>query len=131
VVLGALATRDWRPLHHDKGFAINRNRVRDIVLNTPNLVHWFERYLTGWTGPNGRPGRMKFTMQSSVFAGDHMIFRGEVKAVEIDALGCAWANVDVDVSVEGEVTTACFARIAIPTDGEDNPWTREGDQWQP
>ena len=78
VVLGALATRDWRPMHHDRDFAQNRNRVRDIFLNTPNLAHWFERYLTDWTGPKGRPGRMKFFMRSSVFAGDHMVFQGEV-----------------------------------------------------
>ncbi|HLM95532.1 MAG TPA: hypothetical protein VK283_04405, partial [Acidimicrobiales bacterium] len=36
VVLGALATRDWRPMHHDKDFAVNRNGTQDIFLNTPN-----------------------------------------------------------------------------------------------
>ena len=25
VVLGALASRDWRPMHHDKDFAVERN----------------------------------------------------------------------------------------------------------
>ena len=25
IVLGALASRDWRPMHHDKAFAIERN----------------------------------------------------------------------------------------------------------
>ena len=49
VVLGALATRDWRPMHHDKDFAQKRNGVRDIFLNTPNQAAWFERYLTDWT----------------------------------------------------------------------------------
>ncbi len=29
VVLGALAARDWRPMHHDKDFAVNRNGVKD------------------------------------------------------------------------------------------------------
>ena len=51
VVLGALATRDWRPMHHDKDFAVHRNGTRDIFLNTPNQAAWFERYLTDWTGP--------------------------------------------------------------------------------
>ena len=55
----------------------------------------------------------------------------EVKGVETDAVGCAWVNVDVDVRVEGEVTTACSARIAIPSTPDENPWAREGDQWQP
>ena len=131
VVLGALATRDWRPMHHDKDFAQKRNGVRDIFLNTPNLAHWFERYITDWTGPRARPGRMKFFMRGSVFAGDQMVFRGEVKKVETDASGCGWATLDVNVSVEGNVMTACTARIAIPTSPDDNPWRRKGDAWKP
>ncbi len=62
VVLGALATRDWRPMHHDKDFAVHRNGTRDIFLNTPNQAAWFERYLTDWTGPHGRRARVTFRM---------------------------------------------------------------------
>jgi hypothetical protein len=36
VVLGALASRDWRPMHHDHDFAVNRNGTKDIFMNTPN-----------------------------------------------------------------------------------------------
>jgi len=131
VVLGALATRDWRPMHHDRDFAQVRNGVRDIFLNTPNLAHWFERYLTDWTGPRGRPGRMKFFMRGSVFAGDRMVFRGEVKKVETDAAGCGWATVDVNVSVKDQVMTACTARVALPTGPDDDPWRRRGEAWKP
>ena len=63
VVLGALATRDWRPMHHDHAFAVHRNGTRDIFMNTPNQAAWFERYLTDWTGPKGRLGRMRFRMK--------------------------------------------------------------------
>src|SRR5204862_8317628 len=78
VVLGALAARDWRPMHHDKDFAVNRNGTRHIFLNTPNQAAWFERYVTDWTGPTGRLGRMKFRMSGSVFPGDTMTMRGAV-----------------------------------------------------
>ncbi len=54
VVLGALASRDWRPMHHDYKFATERNGVQDIFLNTPNQAAWIERYITDWTGPRGR-----------------------------------------------------------------------------
>ena len=59
VVLGALATRDWRPQHHDYHFATERNGVRDIFMSSPNQAAWFERYITDWTGPRGaaRPAR--------------------------------------------------------------------------
>ena len=131
VAFGAIATRDIRPMHHDKDFAVNRNGVKDIFLNTPNLAHWFERYVTDWAGPKARPGRMKFRMQASVFAGDHMVFKGKVSDVTQDEAGVGWVTIDVVVQVEGDTMTSCQARFAVPTDTSDNPWQRKGDQWQP
>ena len=81
VVLGALAARDWRPMHHDHDFAVNRNGTQDIFLNTPNQAAWFERFVTDWTGPTGRLGRMRFRMKGSVFPGDHMVFTATVEGV--------------------------------------------------
>ena len=131
VVLGALATRDWRPQHHDYHFATERNGVRDIFLNAPNQAAWFERYVTDWTGPRGRLGRMRFRMKGSVFPGDTMQFDGTVTAVETDETGCRWASVDVALTVDGNVCTTCAVRIAVPVDDDDNPWTRRGESWRP
>ena len=131
VVLGALATRDTRPMHHDHAFAVERNGTRDIFLNTPNQAAWFERYLTDWTGPLGRLGRMKFRMRGSVFPGDTMVLSGTVDRVETDDAGCGWATVLVRLSVDGDVKTECTARIALPVARDDNPWKRRADQWQP
>jgi acyl dehydratase len=131
VVLGALAARDWRPMHHDHDFAVNRNGTRDIFVNTPNLAAWFERYLTDWTGPLGRLGRMKFRMKGSIFPGDTMVFVGTVTAVNTDESGCHWAAIDVSVSVADEIMTSCAATIAVPVDESDNPWARRSDRWNP
>jgi acyl dehydratase len=131
VVLGALASRDWRPMHHDQDFAQERNGVRDIFLNTPNQAAWFERYLTDWTGPHGRMGRMRFRMKDSVFPGDRMVFRGTVEKVETDGAGCGWAEVSVALCVGERTCTECSARVALPTDPNDNPWQRSGDRWRP
>ena len=131
VVLGALASRDWRPMHHDHDFAVNRNGTKDIFLNTPNQAAWFERFLTDWSGPKGRLGRMKFRMKGSVFPGDTMVLGGTVEQVETDDAGCAWVTVLVRLTVNDELMTDCTARIALPTNDDDNPWTRRGDQWKP
>jgi hypothetical protein len=131
IVLGALAARDWRPMHHDYHFAVERNGTRDIFMNTPNQAAWFERYLTDWSGPAGRLGRMRFRMRGSVFPGDVMVISGSVTGVEEDATGCAWAEVDVKLTVEGDIKTECLARIALPHDAGDNPWARRGDRWRP
>ena len=131
VVLGALATRDWRPMHHDKDFAVVRNGTQDIFLNTPNQAAWFERYLTDWTGPHGRLARVTFRMKGSVFPGDTMSLRGVVESVEVDDTGCGFVSVDVTLSVDGDVKTTCAARLALPTTPDDNPWARRGDRWRP
>ncbi|MEY9934832.1 acyl dehydratase [Catenulispora sp. GP43] len=131
VVLGALATRDWRPMHHDHAFAVERNGVRDIFLNTPNQAAWFERYLTDWTGPHGRPGRMRFRMKDSVFPGDTMTISGTVTATAVDEAGCGWLEVALDLAVGPDSKTGCTARIAVPLSPDDNPWTRRGERWRP
>ena len=131
VVLGAMAARDWRPQHHDYKFATERNGVRDIFMNTPNLAAWFERYVTDWTGPYGRLGWIRFRMKDSVFPGETMVFTGEVKRVDTDAAGCAWAELELTLTSGGRVTTLCTARVAIPAADGDNPWKRRGDDWQP
>jgi len=131
VVLGALASRDWRPMHHDKDFAVVRNGTQDIFLNTPNQAAWFERYLTDWTGPHGRLGKVTFKMKGSVFPGDTMVLRGVVDDVTVDETGCGWVSTAIELSVDGDAKTTCAARIALPTNASDNPWTRRAERWRP
>ena len=131
VILGALASRDWRPMHHDRDFSINRNGVKDIFLNTPNQAAWFERYVTDWTGPYGRLGKMKFRMKASVFPGDTMVFAAIVRAVGKDPEGCGWVELGIDLKVGDKVVTQCDARVAVPATEGDNPWLRKGSRWKP
>jgi len=131
IVLGAIASRDWRPMHHDHDFAVHRNGTRDIFMNTPNQAAWFERYLTDWTGPRGRLGRMQFRMKGSVFPGDTMLLAGTVEKLETDDAGCGWATVSVRLTVDDDVKTECTARIALPKTDDDNPWARHGERWRP
>ncbi len=131
IVLGALASRDWRPMHHDHDFAVHRNGIRDIFMNTPNQAAWFERYLTDWTGPKGRLGRMRFRMKGSVFPGDTMMLSGVVRSVGVDDTGCGWVEVDLALRVDDRTCTECSARIAVPVAADDNPWDRRAGRWRP
>jgi acyl dehydratase len=131
VVLGALASRDWRPQHHDYAFATQRNGVKDIFLNSPNQAAWLERYVTDWTGPRGRLGKLGFRMLDSIFPGDTMVFTGTVTSVQTDDAGCGWVGIDIKVSVGERTCTTATARVALPTSPEDNPWSRRGEDWKP
>ncbi|MDX1735425.1 MAG: MaoC/PaaZ C-terminal domain-containing protein [Halioglobus sp.] len=131
VILGALASRDWRPMHHDRDFAQQRNGTRDIFMNTPNQAAWLERYITDWAGPRARIGRYKFRMGDSICPGDTIVFSGEVQGTETDDSGCGWALLSIALSAAGQEKTRFSARVALPVDDADNPWSRTGDRWRP
>jgi hypothetical protein len=131
VIMGASASRDWQPQHHDHAWAVEKVGTTGIFLNTPNLAGWLERYLTDWTGPLGRIGRLRFRMRRSICAGERMVLSGTVSVVREDALGCRWAEVELTVEAGGEAAVNGTARIALPADSSDNPWARTGGDWQP
>ncbi len=130
-MLGALATRDWRPMHHDYDFAVDRNGTKDIFLNTPNQAAWFERYLTDWSGPEGRLGRMTFRMKGSVFPGDTMVLTGTVRRSRDRPHRLRVGRGRRRPRRRRATRTECAARIAIPVSVDDNPWARRGDRWRP
>jgi hypothetical protein len=127
VVMGASSSRDWQPQHHDTHWAVERVKVKDIFLNTPNLAGWIERYLTDWTGPKGRLAKLRFRMRKSMCAGDVLVFNAVVTGVSDDG----FVDLDIELTVDGEIATECTARIAVPTSDEDDPWGRHGDDWRP
>ncbi|MDT4935933.1 MAG: hypothetical protein QOK11_3825, partial [Pseudonocardiales bacterium] len=112
-------------------WATRQSRTRDIVLNTPAQAGWIERFLTDWTGPRGRLGRMEFRMRRSVCPGDLLRFTGVVRSVTDDATACRWVVVDVELIVDGQRMTTASATVAVPTSDDDNPWARTGSSWQP
>jgi acyl dehydratase len=131
VVMGASSSRDWQPQHHDHAWAVERAGTKDIFLNTPNQAGWIERYVTEWTGPHGRLGRLKFRMRTSVFPGDTLVFNATVNGITPDERGYSWVDLDVALTVDGQTVTECSARIAIPTTSNDNPWSAGPDRWHP
>jgi hypothetical protein len=131
VIMGASSSRDWQPQHHDHHWAVNRAGTRDIFLNTPNQAGWIERYITDWTGPRGRLGKLRFRMRRSICTGDKLAFDGVVRSLTTDETGNEWADVYVTLSVGGEAATQCVVRVAVPSVPEDNPWARTGNSWTP
>ena len=118
-------------MHHDRDFAQQRNGTRDIFMNTPNQAAWLERFITDWAGPKARIGRYKFRMGDSVCPGDTMVMRGEVEGVQTDAQSCRWAHLRISLSVGAVEKTRFSARVALPSDVDENPWARTGARWQP
>ena len=49
VVAGAIATRDFMPVHHDRDYA-NQQGAPDIFMNILSTNAYCSRYLTDWAG---------------------------------------------------------------------------------
>ena len=131
VVMGASASRDWQPQHHDHAWAIERAGTKDIFVNTPHQAGWIQRYLTDWAGPRARLAKVRFRMRTPVFPGDDMVFTGSVTAVTTGADGCDWVDVTIALTVGDTTATECVARLAVPTTPDDNPWQLTRDAWTP
>ncbi|WP_211262378.1 MaoC/PaaZ C-terminal domain-containing protein [Nitriliruptor alkaliphilus] len=130
VVMGASATRDWQPQHHDHKHCVEVAGLPDIFLNTPHQAGIIQRYLTGWGGPHARLGRLAFRMKRSVVPGDRLDLDAEVTEVRPDG-DVTWVTCEVALTVDDEVATTSTAQLALPTGPGDNPWSRTGADWRP
>jgi len=130
IVLGASASRDFQPQHHDHAWCV-RVGLRDIIMNTPNQAGWISRYITDWAGPMARLGRISFKMLTPICPGDLLVISGTVVRKTTDAAGCSWIDVTVELRVEEKLCTATTVTVAVPSrHGADSPWERPADRWR-
>lgn len=81
IVTGAIATRDFQKVHHDKDVAqaAGTPNVFMNILTTNALVN---RYVGEWAGPAARVGRINIRLGATNFPGDEMVFTGTVDSVD-------------------------------------------------
>lgn len=81
IVTGAIATRDFQKVHHDKDVAVAAGtpNVFMNILTTNALVN---RYVGEWAGPSARIGRLNIRLGATNFPGDEMVFSGSVESVD-------------------------------------------------
>ena len=81
IVAGALATRDFMPVHHDHAYASSQG-APDIFLNIISTNALCSRFLTDWAGPEAMVKRLSIRLGLPVFPGARLTFTGEVTGVE-------------------------------------------------
>ena len=82
VVAGAIATRDFMPVHHDKAFA-NQQGAPDIFMNILSDTGHTSRFLTDWAGPEAMIKKLAIRLGVPVFPGHTLTYTGEVTSVEV------------------------------------------------
>jgi len=113
VVGGALASRDFTPVHHDKA-AAQAQGMSDVFMNILTTNGLVGRYVTDWAGPDAVVKNVAIKLGAPNLPGDTMKMVGSVKSKD-DAAG------EVVVEVAGKngwgnhVTGT--VRLALPRSG--------------
>lgn len=81
IVAGAIATRDFMPVHHDRDYA-QAQGAPDIFMNILSTNAYCGRYLSDWAGPESLVRSLAIRLGVPVLAGSTLRFTGRVTAVE-------------------------------------------------
>ena len=79
VVSGALASRDYQDVHHDRDLAIERGSP-DIFMNILTTNGYVGRYITDWAGPSALLRSVDIRLGAPNYPGDEMRLSGRVTA---------------------------------------------------
>jgi acyl dehydratase len=94
IVGGALASRDYTPVHHDKS-AAQAAGMGDVFMNILTTNGLVSRYVTDWAGTDARLTGVATKLGTPNMPGDTMKFSGSIEAKD-EASGV------VEISVNGK-----------------------------
>lgn len=97
VVAGAVASRDFTPVHHNRA-AANASGLPNVFPNILTDNGLSGRFVTDWAGPDSTLKRVNIKLGAPVMPGEVLKFVGEVAAKD-DATGI----VDVKVTARGNM----------------------------
>jgi acyl dehydratase len=79
IVAGAIASRDFTPVHHDVEIARAQGSA-DIFMNILTTNGLCSRYVTDWTGPEAVLRKLSVRLGAPNYPGDTMTFSGRVES---------------------------------------------------
>lgn len=106
IVAGAIASRDFQDVHHDRDLAVQQGS-KDIFMNILTTNGYVGRYVTDWAGPEALLRAVDIRLGAPNYVGDTLTLRGRVSGkadgvVQIEVVG---AN-QLGNHVTGTVTLA-------------------------
>lgn len=93
VVAGAVATRDFQSVHHNRD-AAQAAGTKDVFMNILTTNGLVSRYITDWAGPKAELSTLTITLGAPNFPGDQLVFTGSVEESRKDG--------SVRVAVQGK-----------------------------
>ena len=83
VVAGAIASRDFMPVHHDRDYA-NQQGAPDIFMNILTDTAYCSRFLTDWAGPDAMITNLAIRLGVPVFPGHTLTYTGSITGLRRD-----------------------------------------------
>jgi uncharacterized protein len=80
-VSGALATRDFQDVHHDRDLA-HKKGSKDIFLNINTSIGLMQRYVTDWAGPEAVVTALRLKLGAPAYPYAPLTFTGAVTTVD-------------------------------------------------
>ena len=77
VVAGAIATRDFMPVHHDRDYAATQGSP-NIFMNIMTDNGFCSRFLTDWAGPDAMVRKIAIRLGVPAYAGSMLGYTGTV-----------------------------------------------------
>ena len=77
VVAGAIATRDFMPVHHDRDYAASQGSP-NIFMNIITDNGYCSRFLTDWAGPEAKVRKVAIRLGVPSYAGSMLEYTGRV-----------------------------------------------------
>src|SRR6185312_17346652 len=83
IVAGAIASRDFMPVHHDRDYA-NQQGAPDIFMNILTDTGYCSRFLTDWAGPDAMITKLAIRLGVPVFPGHTLTYTGSITGLRRD-----------------------------------------------
>jgi uncharacterized protein len=83
VVSGAIASRDFMPVHHDRDYA-QAQGAPDIFMNILTSSGYVARFVTDWAGPDARLHRIAIRLGAPCVPGHVLRFTGHVETDDVE-----------------------------------------------
>ncbi len=83
IVAGAVATRDFMPVHHDRDYATAQG-APDIFMNILSSTGHCSRWLTDWAGPDALVRRLAIRLGVPAIPGGTLAFSGAVTSTSTE-----------------------------------------------
>ena len=120
IVAGAIASRDYQDVHHDKATAIQRGSP-DIFMNILTTNGYVGRFVTDWAGPEALLREVDIVLGAPNYPGDLMRMSGQViakdaKVSKVQASNALNSTIDgilTSLKKGGKVTLVGFGTFSV------------------